>query len=77
MFINTLYNKKKKMASILKVVLEGCLKSLCTCIDCIVLKVLNHASRTLLRLPYTDLKKSRTENSWLLSMPSRDSLQEK
>ena len=40
------------------------------------LKVLNHASRTLPCLPYTNLKMSRTEkNNWLLSMPSRDSLQ--
>ena len=40
-----------------------------------MLKVLNHASRTLPRLPYTNLKKSRTEKNWLLSMRSRDSLQ--
>ena len=41
------------------------------------LKVLNHASRTLPCLPYTNLKKSRTKKNWLLSMHSRDSLQGK
>ena len=41
------------------------------------LKVLNHASRTLSCLPYTNLKKSRTEKTWLLSMRSRDSLEGK
>ena len=39
------------------------------------LKLLNHVSRTLPRFPYTNLKKSRTEKNWLLSMRSRDSLQ--
>ena len=43
-----------------------------------ILKVLNHASRTLPHLPYTNLKKSCTEkNNWLLSMCSRDSLEGK
>ena len=42
-----------------------------------LLKVLNHASRTL-RLPYTNLKKSCTEKTnRLLSMRSRDNLQGK
>ena len=46
-------------------------------VSLLVLKVLNHATRTLPSLPYTNLKKSRTAKNWLLSMPSRGSLQEK
>ena len=36
-----------------------------------------HVSRTHPCLPYSNLKKSRTEKNWLLSMRSRDSLQGK
>ena len=41
------------------------------------LKVLNHASRTLPRFPYTNLKKSRTEKKLVTEHTSRDSLQGK
>ena len=53
-------------------------KIILLCPQTIVLKILNHTSRTPPHLPYTNLKKSRTEKKpWLLSMPSRDNLQGK